>query len=170
MTLCQVSTSALKKAAVSASDAVATSADRLSSFFFTSGSLSASLMSACSLSTIACGIFGGATSANQVTTTKPGTVSLWSARPETPPCGFSVASPSARIVPALDELARGADIVEGDVDVAGDQILHRRRRAAIVDVLEFDARHLLRTAPTVRCAVVPMPWVPELSSPGCALA
>src|ERR1700687_5213470 len=76
MTLCQVSISALKNAAVSASDAVATSADRFSSFFLISGSPSASLMSAWSLLMMACGTFGGATSANQVTTTNPGTVSF----------------------------------------------------------------------------------------------
>src|SRR4029077_2401032 len=76
MTFFQVSTSCLKNAAVSASDTVDTSADKFSRRFFTSGSFSASLMSAWSLSTIACGTLGGATMANQVTTTKPGTVSL----------------------------------------------------------------------------------------------
>src|SRR6188768_2896835 len=100
ITLCQVSTSALKNAAVSASVAVLTSADRLPRRLITSGSLSAALMSAWSLVTIACGVFGGATSANQVTTTKPGTVSLIVGTPGKFFIGCSVASPSARIVPA----------------------------------------------------------------------
>src|SRR4029079_14999346 len=100
MTLCQVSISDLKNAAVSASEVVVTSADNFPSLSFTPGSLSASLISACSLSMIGCGTLGGATSANQVTTTKPGTVSLIVGTPGKFFIGCSVASPSARIVPA----------------------------------------------------------------------
>src|SRR5665213_4140929 len=104
MTSCQVSTSCLKKAAVSASEPVETSADRLPSSFTTPGSRNASLMSVCSLSTIACGVFGGATSANQVTTTKPGTVSLMTGTPGNAASGLSVARPSARMVPPWTSL------------------------------------------------------------------
>ena len=50
---------------------------------------------------IGCGTLGGATSANHVTTTKPGTVSFTTGTPGSEASGFSVASPSARMVPAL---------------------------------------------------------------------
>ncbi len=100
-------------------------------------------MSACSLATMACGTFGGATSANQVTTTKPGTVSFTVGTPGSDASGFSVASPSARIVPARISAPAAPMLSKATSTLPATRILHRRRRAAIVDVLELHARHLL---------------------------
>ena len=107
--------------------------------FATSGSFIVSAIACESRVAISGGVFGGATTANQSVWTMPGSVSAIA--------GASGSSGDAlcagdgqRLHAAIGDM--GQDVarrVEDRVDMAGEQVAHRRRKAGIGDVHEADA-------------------------------
>ena len=127
-----------------APETVPGSAPSSSKRFCTSGIFRMASTSPSSFARTGAGVFAGATSPNQAEASKPGT-------PDSATVGTSGRA-LARLracdrdrvdVLALHLRQHRRDVVEHHGDMAGNQIVHRRRRALVGDVHDVDAGHAL---------------------------
>ena len=75
--------------------------------------------------------------------------------------------PQATELAGLDQRQRHAEIVAHEIDIAGEQILQGRCGAAIGHVLDLHLP-ISCSISDVRCEVVPLPWVADVTLPGLA--